>query len=160
MGGTRARTEQAMRTAVEPVLAGMGVDLESLEVRPAGRRDMVRVIVDQDGGLDLDRVAEVSVAVSAVLDASDEVSTLLGERSYVLEVSSPGVDRPLTLSRHWRRATGRLVTAYLTDGTSHEGRVAGVDETSAVVVIGDRSLSLADIDHGDVHVEFTAPSGD
>ncbi len=160
MSGTRARTEQVMRGAVAPVVQSMGVDLESLEVRPAGRRDVVRVVVDQDGGIDLDRVAQISVAVSAALDESGDVAAALADRAYVLEVSSPGVDRPLTQVRHWRRAKGRLVSAYLIDGSVHEGRLVEVDETAGAVVIGERTLSLADVGRGEVQVEFTSAGED
>lgn len=160
MGGTRAHTEEVMRRAAEPVALALGVDLEGLEVRPAGRRDLVRVIVDQDGGVDLDRVAEVSVALSAALDDSAEVAAALAERSYVLEVSSPGVDRPLTQPRHWRRAQGRLVSAYLRDGSVHTGRVTVFDEETGWVDVGDRRLALVDLERGEVQVEFTSAEQD
>src|SRR3954454_13188105 len=96
-----------------PVVAEAGYDLEDVTVTSAGRRSLVRVTVDADGGIDLDAVAVVSRIVSDALDADAEnpksPRALAG--AYVLEVSSPGVDRPLTEPRHWRRAVGRLVTA-------------------------------------------------
>jgi len=88
---------------ITPVVDGAGYDLEELVVTPAGRRSVVRVVVDRDQGVTLDDIAEVSRAVSEVLDANDDG---MG-RPYVLEVTSPGVDRPLTERRHWQRNIGR-----------------------------------------------------
>ena len=98
-----------LRAVVEPVVGAAGYDLEDLTVSRAGRRYVVRVVVDGDGGLDLDAVADVSRAVSAALDAAEETGGEIVAGEYQLEVSSPGVDRPLTLPRHWRRNIGRLV---------------------------------------------------
>ena len=94
----------AIRVLLAPVVAAHGVDLEAVSVSRAGSRSVVRVVVDRDGGLDLDGVAEVSRTVNAALDAvGDDVI----HGSFVLEVTTPGVDRPLTEPRHWRRAAGR-----------------------------------------------------
>src|SRR4051812_39024854 len=87
---------------LSPVVREVGYDLEDVTVTAAGRRSLVRVIVDADGGIDLDAVAEVSRVVSDVLDEKGDGFA----GPYVLEVSSPGVDRPLTEPRHWRRAEG------------------------------------------------------
>ena len=95
---------------IEPVVGAAGYDLEELVVTPAGRRSIVRVVVDRDAGVTLDDIAEVSRAVSDVLDANDDG---MGRAPYVLEVTSPGVDRPLTEPRHWRRNAGRLVTVAI-----------------------------------------------
>src|SRR5215831_16327025 len=95
---------------LEPVITAAGLDLEAVRVSPAGRRRLLRLVVDADGGVGLDRIADVSREVSARLDGSGA----MGEVPYTLEVSSPGVDRPLTERRHWRRAEGRLVSVPLT----------------------------------------------
>ena len=90
---------------IEPAVGAAGYDLEELVVTPAGRRSVVRVVVDRDEGVTLDDIAEVSRQVSDVLDQNDDG---MGRTPYVLEVTSPGVDRPLTEPRHWRRnARGR-----------------------------------------------------
>jgi ribosome maturation factor RimP len=135
---------------VEPVVALAGYDLEELTVTPAGRRSVVRVVVDRDGGVDLDAVAEVSRAVSAALDDSD----VLGEVPYVLEVTSPGVDRPLTEPRHWRRNVGRLVSAG-----DRTGRIREVTDDGVVIEdSGDvETISFADLPEGRVVVEFKRP---
>src|SRR3954465_1150761 len=110
-GASAAQAREHLLDLLGPVVAGAGYDLEDVAVSAAGRRSLVRVTVDADGGIDLDAVAVISRLVS---DAPDADATPTGSpralaNAYVLEVSSPGVDRPLTEPRHWRRATGRLV---------------------------------------------------
>ena len=119
---------------IGPVVDGAGYDLEELVVTPAGRRSVVRVVVDRDQGVTLDDIAEVSRAVSEVLDANDDG---MG-RPYVLEVTSPGVDRPLTERRHWQRNIGRLVTVTVgpAGGTDEiTGRVTGVDDAGVALAV-------------------------
>ncbi|MEV4243116.1 ribosome maturation factor RimP [Streptosporangium canum] len=137
---------------LEPVVGAEGLDLEDVTVTPAGKRRLLRVVVDRDGGVSLDDVAEVSLAVSATLDADDA----MGATPYVLEVSSPGVDRPLTEPRHWRRAVKRLVKADLRDGTSVEGRIVAADETGVELDIAGtpRRIDFEDLTRGRVQVEF------
>ena len=128
---------------LEPVVSSAGYDLEDLTVSAAGKRSVVRVLVDKDGGITLDDVADVSRLVSEALDAADEQDPSLLGTSYVLEVSSPGVDRPLTEPRHWRRNVGRLVAASLRDGVAAEGRITAVDD-AGVVLDEQRVLPWAD----------------
>jgi ribosome maturation factor RimP len=137
-----------LRELVEPVVVEAGYDLEDLGVTKAGRRSVVRVVVDADGGVDLDAVAEVSRAISRSLDEADP----LGEQPYVLEVTSPGVDRPLTHPRHWKRNVGRKVTAG--DVT---GRIREVTDDGVVIdVKGDvETISFDDLPQGQVVVEFS-----
>lgn len=136
-----------------PVVAATGHDLEGLEVTPAGRRRVVRMVVDKDGGTTLDDVAHVSRAVSDALDDIDVREPALLGGAYVLEVSSPGVDRPLTAPRHWRRNVGRLVTATLCDGSTVTDRLTAAGDTE--VQLGTRRLLLGEIVRGQVQVEFT-----
>lgn len=143
-------SQSRLRELLDPVVTAAGYDLEDIEVTKAGRRSVVRVIVDSDEGVDLDEVAEVSKAVSVVLDEADPAS----EQPYVLEVSSPGVDRPLTEPRHWRRNVGRKVKA----GTV-EGRIREVTDDG--VVIEDKgqveTISFDALPEGKVVVEFNRP---
>lgn len=136
-----------------PVVAGTGHDLEDLAVTPAGRRRVVRVLVDKDGGTTLDDIADVSRALSEALDDVDAREPALLEGAYVLEVSSPGVDRPLTEPRHWRRNAGRLVRAVLRDGGTAEGRIEAVDDDG--VTVGGRRLAYDALARGAVQVEFS-----
>ncbi len=130
-----------------PVVEGAGYDLESLVVRPAGKRTQVVVTVDADV-VDSDGLATLSRAVSAALDASE----VMGEQAYTLEVTSRGVGTPLTLARHWRRNVGRLVAVHLDDGTGFEGRLTAADEVGAVVE--GRRVDFADVERAVVQVEF------
>ena len=138
---------------LEPVVLGAGYDLEDLTVSAAGKRSVVRVLVDKDGGVSLDDVADVSRLVSEALDAADEQDPTLLGTSYVLEVSSPGVDRPLTEPRHWRRNVGRLVVASLRDGSSAEGRITAADD-AGVTLDEQRLLPWDEVARGAVQVEF------
>ena len=111
---------------MEPAVDAVGLVLEDVTVRKAGSRSVVEVVLDvtedDEGGLDLDRVAEATRAVSDALDAAD---VIVGE--YTLDVMSPGVDRPLTERRHFTHAVGHLVTVTLADGGSLAGRLTEVD---------------------------------
>ena len=160
---------------IGPVVEGAGYDLEELVVTPAGRRSVVRVVVDRDAGVSLDDIAEVSRAVSDVLDSNDDG---MGRTPYVLEVSSPGVDRPLTEQRHWRRNTGRLVTATVGPVGATEqvtGRITAVDDAGVTLAVEaqgkpgakkraptPRSVPWAELGDGRVQVEFarSGPAAD
>src|SRR3954453_12073524 len=118
---------------IGPAVDGAGYDLEELVVTPAGRRSVVRVVVDRDQGVTLDDIAEISRAVSEALDQEDEG---MGRAPYVLEVTSPGVDRPLTDHRHWRRNLGRLVTVAVGPAGSADqvtGRITAVDDAGVTL---------------------------
>src|SRR6516225_845737 len=116
---------------LEPAVTAMGMDLEDVRITSAGRRRLLRVVVDSDGGVSLDDIALVSRELSVTLDRA----AAMGEAPYTLEVSSPGVDRPLTEPKHWRRAVGRLVTVPLrpynapaaADSQAVTGRITGTD---------------------------------
>ena len=149
MGAVADRVERALT----PAVADRGLDLELVDVQPAGRRRLVRVLVDRDGGISLDEVAELSHLLSEVLDASDA----MGDQPYVLEVSSPGVDRPLTLPRHWRRAKGRLVNVRGSDGATLAGRVLSSTDLDATLLTdsGERSVLLSNVALAKIELEFT-----
>lgn len=102
------KTAEAVRDAVAPVLTGLGIDLYDVEVAGAGAGGpgrTVRILVDREGGIDLDSVASATQAVTQVLDDTGAVTG-----DYELEVSSPGVERPLKRPEHFRRALGDTVT--------------------------------------------------
>lgn len=142
---------------IEPVIAAAGLDLESVRMTVAGRRRLLRIIVDSDHGVSLDDTADVSREISALLDASNA----LGETPYTLEVSSPGVDRPLTEPRHWRRARGRLVRVKVAGEGGVEGRILAADADGVTLATvlngqasGERRFPYADLGAGSVQVEF------
>ncbi|WP_033220672.1 ribosome maturation factor RimP [Kitasatospora phosalacinea] len=148
-----------LRALLEPLAAEAGLDLEEVKVTQAGNRRQVQIDVDADGGVDLDAIAEFSRLVSQALDASD----LMGEAPYLLEVGSPGAERPLNEPRHWRRATGRLAAVKLVDGAELTARVLESDEDGALVEVQpvkgrgrpkERRLEFAEIARARVQVEF------
>lgn len=149
-------------STLEPVVAdavaAIGVELEALDVTTAGRRRLVKVVVDSDQGVGLDQVAEVSRAVSTALDQHDPDGTMLGG-SYTLEVTSPGLDRPLTRPRHWRRARLRLVKVRQDDGGTFTARVGNSDDDGVELLVDGtrRRLRYADVAHAVVEVEFNPP---
>ena len=152
MAASAARLSELVR----PEVAAVGYDLEDLTVTAAGKRSVVRVVVDKDGGVTLDDVADVSRTISEVLDRVDESEPGLFGTTYVLEVSSPGVDRPLTEPRHWRRNTGRLVTATRREGEPVTGRVTSADDDGVTLDVDgtQERLAYAELVRGSVQVEF------
>lgn len=149
--GAQARHDR-LAELLEPVLTEAGLDLEAIEVTPAGKRRLLRVVVDSDGGVDLDSVGVVTQEISTVLDASD----VMGKAPYVLEVTSPGVDWPITHPRHWRRSRGRLVRADLAEGGEVTGRVVDANETGVTLEVDgqNRVYGYSDLGRGKVQVEF------
>jgi ribosome maturation factor RimP len=150
-----AVSRQRVREVVEPAVTAAGYDLEDVTVTAAGRRSVVRVIVDRDDGVDLDAVAEVARLVSDTLDGDDPT----GDAPYTLEVSSPGVDRPLTEPRHWRRASGRLVKAGVRDDADVTGRVVATDDSGVTFDLDgqQRRVPYDALGPGKVQVEFSRP---
>lgn len=147
---SRRVSADTLTRVVEPVVTAAGADLEGIDLDTAGRRRRVRVIVDADGGVDLDAIAEISRAVSAVLDEQD----LFGAEPYVLEVTSRGVDTPLTLARHWRRNVGRLVKVTLRDGGTVTERISGFEGDTVHLESG-RTIALPDVTRAVVEPELT-----
>jgi ribosome maturation factor RimP len=144
-----------LRQVIAPVVERAGYDLEELAVSRAGRRHLLRIIVDGDGGVSLDTVADLSREISAALDSAEQTGGEFTAGEYVLEVSSPGVDRPLTQPRHWRRNVGRLV-AVSAGERPLTGRVVAADEAGIVLdVAGQRhEFGYAELGPGRVQVEF------
>jgi ribosome maturation factor RimP len=155
-GGSRPAAspvdDRRLAGVIRPVVAAAGMDLESVRVTVAGRRRLLRVVVDSDHGVSLDDAAIVSRDVSAALDASD----VMGDVPYTLEVSSPGVDRPLTEPRHWRRAAGRLVRVKAQAAGTVEGRVLEADAEGVTMEVdgAKRRFAYGDLGAGAVQVEF------
>ncbi|HSR84597.1 MAG TPA: ribosome maturation factor RimP [Streptosporangiaceae bacterium] len=166
--GTEPRTPQygpapdpeRLTRLLEPVVHALNMDLEGIRVTSAGRRRILRVVVDADGGVSLDDIALASRELSLKLDNATE----MGEQPYTLEVSSPGVDRPLSQPRHWQRALGRLVIAPLkvsdapngNGAAIAEGRIIGSDESGVTLEhAGEaRAFGYAELGPGRVQVEF------
>lgn len=154
---TSSVQQDRLRAVVEPIVSDAGLEIDSLTVTAAGRRSVIRLTVDSDAGVDLDAVAKVSRTVSDALDA-DAAAAFSGP--YSLEVSSPGVDRPLTEPRHWRRSRGRLVKVDVS-GQQVTGRV--VDAADAGVTLrteknDDQLVAWDQLGAGHIEVEFNRPT--
>jgi ribosome maturation factor RimP len=149
-------TRERIETELADPLSALGLDLESVELTPAGKRRILRVAVDKDGGVTLDDVADATREVSRVLDDSD----VMGEQPYTLEVTSRGVDRPLTLPRHWRRNADRLVKVSLSGGETLTGRILSNDEDAVVLDVDGthREVAYADVAKALVQIEFNRPT--
>ena len=143
----------SLENFLRPIVEQFGCDLEAADVTPAGRRRLLRVLVDRDGGISLDDVADVTRAISKALDTDD----IMGDGAYTLEVSSPGVDRPLTLPRHWRRNAGRLVKVRAGE-EEFTGRIGDSDDDG--VTVDDRRLAYADVSRALVQIEFNRGTTD
>ncbi|MEV6790420.1 ribosome maturation factor RimP [Streptomyces sp. NPDC051320] len=149
---------ERLRGLLEPLVAAKDLDLEEIDVSRAGRRGVLRVVVDSDEGVELDTCAELSRAISEKLDASD----VMGEDEYVLEVSSPGADRPLSEHRHYVRATGRLAKLTLHEDGELIARILGVDDEGLDLEVPGvkgrkptaRRVTFAEIAKARVELEF------
>ncbi|GEP36996.1 ribosome maturation factor RimP [Nocardioides psychrotolerans] len=152
MSAKETETQVRIEAEIADPLGVHGLDVEAVEITPAGKRRVLRIAVDKDGGVTMDDVAEAARTIDGVLEASD----VMGEMPYTLEVTSRGVDRPLTLPRHWRRNVARLVKVTAIDGSSWTGRiVASTDDGATVDVAGvQRPVLYAEVAKALVQIEF------
>lgn len=155
MGSHPANPDSAIESVVRDAVAGTGFELENLEEVRAGQRRLIRVIIDSDAGVGLDDIAAVSRAVSVALDQHNEL--IAGP--YHLEVTSPGVDRPLTAPRHWRRNRLRLVRTSLVAGGELVGRIGECDDDGVTLLASGalRRVRYAEVRRAVVEVEFRPP---
>lgn len=153
MGQTIA---ERIETVIAPVIAGAGYDLEDVKVTQRGQWSQVRILVDRQGGINLDAVAEVSRLISGALDADEETHGQLFPGTYNLEVGSPGTERPLTLPRHWRQKVGRLVEARVGEDTV-TGRIVEADDRGVTLdVSGDTTtVPYGELGAGRIQLEFS-----
>ena len=149
---SHGRTRDHVAEVLTGPVAAVGLDVEAIEVTQAGKRRLLRVAVDKDGGVTMDDIADATREVSRVLDDSD----VMGRQPYTLEVTSPGTDRPLVLPRHWRRNQGRLVKATLQDGSTLTGRVTASDEERALLDVDghEHEVRLDTVVRAKVQIEF------
>ena len=135
---------------IEPVIKGEGFYLEDVAVATPGKSRIVTIIVDGDQALTLDQVTVVTKAISELLDSSP----LMGEAPFTLEVTSPGVDRPLTKPRHWRQNATRKVRIILSDGREIHGRILSVDDNVVTLSEPEATIAYSDIKRATVEIEF------
>lgn len=136
-----------------PAVTRAGFVLEEVTVTPVGKRRLVAVVVDcEDRYPSLDEVTVVSKEVSAILDNY----TQMGEMPFTLEVTTPGIDRPLTLGRHWKKNIGRLVKITPKTGEKYIGRIASVKDNAVTIEMKGKEseISFAEISRAQIEVEF------
>ena len=134
--------------AITPALEALGFYLEDVTITSAGRRSMLTVIVDGDTHLSLDQVTAATKGISEIVEGIQS----LGQTPFTLEVTSPGLDRPLTKPRHWRKNIDRLVKVILLDGSEVKGRVKDVTESGAT--IDEQVINFSDIKRATLEIEF------
>jgi len=139
---------EVISAAIRPTIEASGNYLEELTITTAGKVKILTVIVDSDSHLNLDQITAVTKEISEIVEGLAE----LGENAFTLEVTSPGIDRPLTKPRHWRKNFGRLVKITMTSGKDIEGRIG--EATEATVLVGDQKVSFEDIKRAVLEIEF------
>jgi len=140
--------KEDISAAVTPALSALGFYLEDVTITSAGRRSMLTIIVDGDTHLSLDQVTSATKAISEIVESLQS----LGDTPFTLEVTSPGLDRPLTKPRHWRKNIDRLVKVVLLDGKEIKGRIKATSEDCATV---DQSeINFTEIKRASLEVEF------
>ena len=147
-----ADTRDRLAEKLTSPIRDLGLDLEAVDLSSAGKRRVLRVAIDKDGGVTMDDIADATREVSRLLDDTD----LMGQQAYTLEVSSPGVGRPLTLPRHWRRNKGRLVKVTFHEGEPQTGRITDTDEDGAVLDLEgtERRVEYAEVRKAKIQIEF------
>ena len=138
---------EVVRSSISPLIEGHGIYLEEVSLS-GGAPTILTVVIDSDSHLNLDQVTSVTKIISEVLESLPE----LGETPFTLEVSSPGIDRPLTLPRHWRKNYGRLVTVVLHNGVLVKGRIGELGDSS--VAIDKAIIQLGEIAKAQIEIEF------
>jgi ribosome maturation factor RimP len=140
--------KEDISAAVTPALSALGFYLEDVTITSAGRRSMLTIIVDGDTHLSLDQVTSATKAISEIVESLQS----LGDTPFTLEVTSPGLDRPLTKPRHWRKNIDRLVKVVLLDGKEIKGRIKATSQDGATV---DQSeINFTEIKRASLEVEF------
>jgi ribosome maturation factor RimP len=140
--------KEDISAAITPALEALGFYLEDVTIISAGRRSMLTVIVDGNTHLSLDQVTSATKAIGEIVESVQS----LGETPFTLEVTSPGLDRPLTKVRHWQKNINRLVKVVLLDGSEIKGRIIDVSEVSARV--DEKNINYSDVKRATLEIEF------
>lgn len=152
--------DDRITNVVRDVVGAHGLDLDDVTLG-GGQRRMLRIVVDAEGGVDLDALGPLTREISLALDEDEAAQKAVGSGAYTLEVTSRGTDRPLTLPRHWHRNTGRLVAITPIDGDRFTGRIVGADDDAATVTVAktDRQVPYSEIRTAVVQVELNRKDG-
>ena len=141
---------------VTPAVSDQGFYLEDVHVATPGSHRIVTCIVDGDASLNLDQVTSVSRVISELLDEA----AFMGETPFTLEVTSPGVDRPLTQPRHFAKNFDRLLKIIKLDGSEVTGRILSNTDQDVTLTVAvkketiEQTVSLIDIKRAVVEIEF------
>jgi ribosome maturation factor RimP len=147
---------------VTPAVEAQGFFLEEVQLVSPGKHRIVTCIVDGESSLNMDQVTAVSRAISELLDEAP----FMGETPFTLEVTSPGVDRPLTKPRHFAKNHDRLLKVVKLDGDVVTGRIAANSEDEVTLTVTDKKevkevvVAFADIKRATVEIEFNRKDGD
>jgi ribosome maturation factor RimP len=141
-------SKEQVAAVITPAIQALGFYVEDISITSAGRRSMLTVIVDGDTHLSLD---QVTVATKAISEIVENLPTL-GNNPFTLEVTSPGLDRPLTKPRHWRKNKDRLIKIVLNDGKEITGRIK--DSTDDQVIVDEQKVAFVDIKRATLEIEF------
>ena len=144
--------KEQVLAVITPAIESLGFYIEDITINSAGKRSMLTVIVDGDTHLSLD---QVTVATKAISEIVENLPTL-GNNPFTLEVTSPGLDRPLTKPRHWRKNQDRLIKIILNDGKEVTGRIKDSNESS--VTVDEQVINFADIKRATLEIEFKKES--
>ena len=139
---------EEISAVITPAINALGFYIEDITITSAGRRSLITVIVDGDTHLSLDQVTVATKAISEIM----ETISAVGDNSFTLEVTSPGLDRPLTKVRHWQKNINRLIKVVLLDGSEIKGRIKDVKEVSATV--DEKNINYSDIKRATLEIEF------
>ena len=140
--------KEEISAVITPAIEALGFYLEDLTITSAGRRSMLTVIVDSDTHLSLDQVTAATKAITEIVEGIQS----LGQTPFTLEVTSPGIDRPLSKPRHWHKNIDRLVKVVLLDGNVITGRIKSSNQEGAEV--DDKSIVFSRIKRATLEVEF------
>lgn len=144
-------TREDIFDKITPIVNKLNFELEEVILKSAGKNTIVQVLVDKDSGISLDEVANLSTKLSDFFDEN----SLMGDKTYTLDVGSPGIDRPLTKLRHWKKNLGRLVKVHSKTNV-FEGRIKSVEELQVQLEIKGKlqTFQYPDIDKAIIQVEF------
>ena len=146
---------------IEPAVTAQGFYLEEVQLVSPGKHRIVTCIVDGEISLNLDQVTSVSRAISELLDEAP----IMGDTPFTLEVTSPGVDRPLTKPRHFAKNIDRLLKITKTDGVVVTGRITSNTESEVVLIVVSKkettevTVAISDIKRAVVEIEFNRKDG-
>ena len=139
---------EEISAVITPAINALGFYIEDITITSAGRRSLITVIVDGDTHLSLDQVTVATKAISEIM----ETISAVGDNSFTLEVTSPGLDRPLIKARHWQKNINRLIKVVLLDGSEIKGRIKDVNEVNATV--DEKNINYSDIKRATLEIEF------